>query len=69
MNNKIMMFIIGALVGAILATGAFYLFVGNNNCSNNIPMSGGEPPEKPSGEPPERPSDDNNQNTNQEGNN
>ena len=65
MKNKIMIFMIGALVGAILATGAFYLFVGNNSC-NSIPMSGGEPPEKPSGEPPERPSDNNMNNNGQE---
>ena len=66
MKNKIMIFIIGSLVGAILTTGAFYLFVGNNNCSNNFPMSGGEPPEKPSGEPPEKPSDDNMNNNGQD---
>ena len=60
MKEKIAMFVIGVLVGAVLATGAFYLFGTSNDCSSNVPSNGerrekasgenGKPPEKPSGE-------------------
>lgn len=74
MKDKIIMLIIGILVGAVLATGAFYVYsitAGKCDCSSqttqtngNQPPSkpDGEPPEKPngeSGEPPAKPSDDN----------
>lgn len=63
MKDKIMLFIIGVLIGAIIATGAFYVYTTtSNSCSNqNTVMNGGQPPEMPngqnseSGEPPEKP--------------
>ena len=61
MKNKILIFIIGLLVGAVLSTGAFYIYTATNTSCNNGSgeMKQGEPPEKPdgeSGEPPEKPS-------------
>ena len=58
MKEKIKIFIIGVLVGAVLSTGAFYIYTAttNNNCGgNNIEMNGGQPPDKPDGEPPDKP--------------
>ena len=79
MKDKIMMFIIGLLVGAVISTGAFYVYTTTNsscNCNNqNSQMNGGQPPEMPSGQhgengqPPEKPSDNNSQNSNTQGNN
>lgn len=73
MKEKIIIFIIGFLLGAILATGAFFIYT-KNNPSNSITttqseqMPGGNPPEKPEGEkpemngqkPPEKPSNETN---------
>ena len=72
MKDKILLFIIGILLGAIIATGAFFVY---SNCSNstsnqNTSMPGGTPPSMPNGQsgengqPPEKPSDDNNESTN-----
>lgn len=70
MKEKIIIFVIGVLFGAVISTGAFYLYISttnNCNCSNqNTQMNGGQPPEmpngeRPEGEPPEKPSDDTNQ--------
>lgn len=79
MKDKIMMFIIGLLVGAVISTGAFYVYTTTNNscnCNNqNSQMNGGQPPEMPSGQqgengqPPEKPSDNNSQNSNTQDNN
>ena len=60
MKEKILLFVIGVLVGAVIATGAFYIYSKNtNNCSsNNTQMNGGQPPEMPNeqnGQPPEMP--------------
>ena len=70
------MFIIGLLLGAVIATGAFYVYTkANTNCSNQntqMNMNGGQPPEMPSGQngqPPEKPSNDNGQSGNAQGNN
>lgn len=69
MKDKIMIFIIGVLVGAVLSTGAFFIYTittGSNNSSNNTQINGGQPPEMPNGqsgqmgEPPEKPSGDSN---------
>jgi hypothetical protein len=69
MKDKIMLFIIGALVGAVIATGAFYIYtITGKSCdcsSNNTQMNGGQPPEIPNGQnsedgqPPEKPSGEN----------
>lgn len=61
MKNKILTFILGILVGAIIATLGFYIYEKNNNNkqgkmpNGNMPQmtqqsNGGTPPEKPSGE-------------------
>lgn len=58
MKDKIFMFIIGTLVGAIVATGAFLVYTNttkSNDCSNTEQFKGGEPPEMPNGERPELP--------------
>ena len=64
MKEKIMIFIIGLLSGAIISTGAFYLYTSTTNncdCSNqSTKINSGQPPEmpngeKPDGEPPEKP--------------
>jgi len=66
MKDKIIVFVIGLLVGAVITTGAFYIYtLSSNKCdsiSQNTGMNGGQPPEKPNGEngqPPEKPSDSN----------
>ena len=65
MKDKIMVFIIGLLVGAVISTGSFYIYsitAGKCDCSSqNTQMNGGQPPEKSSGQgengqPPEKPS-------------
>lgn len=73
MKDKIIMLIIGFLLGAIIATGVFYLYTSNNSndcVQSNIQMDGQKPPEmpngqeppaKPDGEPPEKPSGENGQ--------
>ena len=63
MKDKILIFIIGTLFGAVIATGSFYVYTtSNSNCSNqNAQMTGGEPPQMPNGQngqPPEKPSGD-----------
>ena len=57
MKDKICIFIIGLLVGAILSTGAFYIYtaIAGSNNNQNTQMNGGTPPDKPDGEPPEKP--------------
>ncbi|MDO4730158.1 MAG: hypothetical protein Q4A96_03100 [Candidatus Saccharibacteria bacterium] len=74
-KGKILLFIIGVLVGAIISTAAFFVYaktLGTNNSSNNSSsqqmQGGGTPPEMPSGEnnqggtPPEMPSDNSSNN-------
>ena len=79
-DNKIIIFIIGVLMGAVIATASFLICVnaiGINKTSDtqsSQQMQGGTPPEMSSGNssqngqggtPPEKPSDDNNsQNSN-----
>lgn len=62
MKDKILVFIIGFLVGAVIATGVFFI-ISKNNSNNGPQMNGGTPPQMPSGEngqPPEKPSGENN---------
>ena len=75
-KEKIILFVIGVLIGAVISTASFFICVktlGNNstNDSSSQQMPGGTPPEMPSGEsgqngqggtPPEKPSDDNSSN-------
>ena len=64
MKEKIMIFLIGLLLGAVMATGAFYIYSKNNsNCSsNNTQINMGQPPEMGNGtQPPAKPDGDNSQ--------
>ena len=72
MKDKIILFIIGVLVGAIISTGAFYVYITANNSNNtnttnnnSMQMPGGTPPSMPDGnnQPPEMPNG-NQQNSN-----
>lgn len=62
MKDKIVIFIVGLLLGAIISTGAIYFYtVANNQNSGNqtMEMQGGNPPSMPNGQnngqPPEMP--------------
>lgn len=78
MKEKIILFIIGVLVGAVISTGAFYVYTTTaNSCNNsnqNTQMNGGQPPEMPSGQsgqngqPPEMPNGNNSGNNNSQSN-
>lgn len=60
MKDKILLFVIGVLVGAVVSTGAFYIYTnsnGNDKCRDdsmirerNNKMNGERPPEMPDGE-------------------
>ena len=79
-KEKIILFVIGVLVGAVISTAAFFVYAKTLGTSSNTSVSssqqmpgGGTPPEMPSGEngsngqdgtPPEKPSDDNNSESN-----
>ena len=76
MKDKILLFIIGVLVGAVISTGAFFVYTKATTCNNSnnnqtMQMPGGTPPNmngnqnNGNGQPPERP-DGNNQNANTE---
>ena len=70
MKDKIMLFIIGVLTGAVLATGAFYAYSKINSSNNNqTSMNGGTPPSMPNGQPPEMPNSNNSQNNTETNNN
>ena len=68
MKDKLIVFVVGLLVGSVISTGAFYVYTTpNSNCdckNNNTHMNGGHPPKMNSGEnnqngqPPEKPSDE-----------
>ena len=65
MKDKIMLLVIGILLGAVIATGAFYAYSKSNTCDNssNMQMNGGQPPEIPNGnngQPPEMPNNQSN---------
>lgn len=79
-KEKIILFVIGVLVGAVISTAAFFVYTktlgtgSNTNSPSSQQMpGGGTPPEMPSGEnnsnnqggtPPEKPSDNNNSESN-----
>ena len=59
MKDKILVFVIGVLVGAVIATGAFFIYSKTSCNSNNRPSGtppimqnneNGIPPEMPNGE-------------------
>ena len=80
MKEKIIIFIIGLLLGAVISTGAFYVYTTTaNKCDNStnqtMQMPSGNPPQMPNGDnnsnssnnngqPPEMPSGENNSNNN-----
>ena len=68
MKDKIVLFVIGVLVGAIIATGSFYVYtVASSNCNGNQMNNPGQPPEMPNGQngqPPEMPNGNNTQDSN-----
>ena len=75
MKRDFILFIIGLLVGAVIASGAFYVYTTtlNINCGE-MPQNGGQPPEMqnggqppemPNGQPPERPDNQNGMNNQQ----
>ncbi len=76
---RILSFIIGVLVGAIVSTSAFIVSVNvlktdNNNSNQPTQMQGGTPPEMPSGgnsqngQPPAMPGENNSQENSQNSN-
>jgi len=75
MKDKILLFVIGVLVGAIISTGAFFVYTKatttcNTNSNSQIGMPGGNPPSMQDGqsgqmgEPPAKPGESNTQNNN-----
>ena len=54
-KEKIILFVIGVLVGAVISTAAFFVYAktlgadSSANSSSSQQMPGGTPPEKPSG--------------------
>ena len=79
-KEKIILFVIGVLVGAVISTATFFVYAKTLGTSSSASDSssqqmqgGGTPPEMPSGEngsngqggtPPEKPSDENNSESN-----
>ena len=71
MKEKIIIFIVGLLLGAVMVTGAFCAYtITSNKCNNNIPMQSGNPPSmsgqtdnQNNGQPPEKPGDNTSQNS------
>ena len=67
-KEKIILFVIGVLTGAVISTGAFFAYIklagiSANNGNQSMQMPGGTPPDMPSGDsqggtPPEMPSGD-----------
>lgn len=72
-KEKIILFVIGVLVGAVISTAAFFVYtktLGTNNSDSSQQMPGGTPPEMPSGDnsenggtPPEKPSNSDDSNS------
>lgn len=64
-KEKIILFVIGVLTGAVISTGAFFAYIklagiSANNGNQSMQMPGGTPPEMPSGDgqngtPPAKP--------------
>ena len=78
-KEKVILFVIGVLIGAVISTAAFFVYTktlgvsGNTSGSSSQQIQGGTPPEMPSGEngsnsqggtPPEKPSNDNSSESN-----
>lgn len=78
-KEKIILFVIGVLIGAVISTAAFFVYTktlgtsSNTSGSSSQQMPGGTPPEMPNGDnsgngqggtPPEMPSNDSSNNNN-----
>ena len=52
MKEKVIIFIVGLLLGAIISTGAIYFYTVANSKNNNqrMQMNGGTPPSMPNGQ-------------------
>ena len=64
MKDRIIMFIIGLLVGAVLASAAFYVYTITNKTNTNTNtqtnnQQNNQPPKMQDGQPPEMPNDKN----------
>ncbi|MBE6157345.1 MAG: hypothetical protein E7160_00905 [Firmicutes bacterium] len=71
MKEKLILFVIGVLIGAVISTGAFYVYNISSSCNNtnqNTQMNGGTPPSMPNGQTPPDMSNNNNNSTTQESN-
>lgn len=80
MKDKILLFVIGVLVGAVISTGAFFVYTKatttcNTNGNSEMQMPGGNPPSMQNGQsgqngqPPEMPNGNNSGNNNSQSNN
>ena len=55
MKEKILLFVVGVLVGSIIASESFFVYTVANNsskCDNQMQMPGGNPPGGQNGQPP-----------------
>ena len=79
MKDKILLFVIGVLVGAVISTGAFFVYTKatttcNTNSNNQIGMPGGNSPSMQNGQngengqPPEMPNNNSQNSTEQNSN-
>lgn len=78
MKDKIIIFIVGLLLGAVISTGSIYFYTlsnNNSNSNNNQMQMGGTPPTEQNGvgtqgqgQPPEMPNQNNAQNNTQSNN-
>ena len=59
MKDKVIIFFVGLLIGAIISTGSIYFYtLANSSCNNEgMRMNGGNPPDMPNGEMPQMPND------------
>ena len=56
MKDKIMIFVIGLLVGAVITASAFLIYEKTNKTANKMPQEGMQMMERPDGQmPPEKP--------------
>ena len=72
MKDKILLFVIGVLVGAIISTGSFFVYTKlsttSNTNNNQMVAQGGNPPSMQDGqmgEPPAKPGENSTQNSSQ----
>lgn len=62
MKDKIILFIIGVLVGAIISTGAFYVYTTTSNSCSSNEMNDGQSMQMPGENPPSMPDGQNSEN-------